>query len=469
MYMLDSIFYPESIAVIGASNNEIKWGGRILKNILSAYKGKVYPVNPGETSIQGLDSYHSVLDIQGEVVMALIIVPAKFVLSVAEECGKKGVKGLIVISAGFGETGNNELEKELVSIVRKYGMRMIGPNTLGIVNEPASINASIIGRLPSPGSISFITQSGSLGLALAEWTIDTGIGLCKVISTGNKADVDDVDLIEYLNNDPSTGVIAMYVEGIKRGRDFIEAVQRVRKPIVAIKTGRSKRGAKAVFSHTGSIAGSDEVYSAAFRQAGILRVDIIDELFDAALAFSCQPLPSGNNVAILSNGGGASIVAADECERQSLNIVDLTPETREKIKKVIPQFASNSNPIDTAGTVSFEIYDNIIKALHDDPNVDAIIVIYVHTTMSSAMPPAEAVVEMKLKCIKAKSRKPIIACWMGGAGTEEGVEILKSGCIPNYPVPERAVKALSCLIKHQEFLDKVKIGVGQEDKMGRCK
>lgn len=467
--MLESIFYPASIAVIGASNNEIKWGGRILKNILNDFKGKVYPVNPGETSIQGLVSYSSVLDIPGEVEMALIIVPAKFVISVAEECGKKGVKGLIVVSAGFSETGNNELERELVSIVRKYGMRMIGPNTLGIVNEPSGLNASIIGRLPRQGSISFITQSGSLGLALAEWTIDTGIGLCKVISTGNKADIDDVDLIKYLNSDPSTGVIAMYVEGIKRGREFIDAVRRVRKPIVAIKTGRSKRSAKAVFSHTGSIAGSDEVYSAAFRQAGILRVDNIDDLFDAALAFSCQPLPSGNNVAILSNGGGASIVAADECERQGINIVDLSEKTREQIKSVIPEFASSSNPIDTAGTVSFKIYNDSIQALHDDPNVDAIVVIYVHTMMSNAMPPAEAVVEMKQKCIKAKSRKPIIACWMGGAGTEEGVEILKSGCIPNYPVPERAVKALSCLIKHREFLEKAKLGVEHVDNMGRCK
>jgi acetyl coenzyme A synthetase (ADP forming)-like protein len=467
--MLDAIFYPSSIAVIGASNNEIKWGGRILKNILGDFKGKVYPVNPGETNIQGLNSYSSVLDIPVEVEMALIIVPARFVISVAEECGKKGVKGLIVVSAGFSEAGNNELERELVSIVRKYGMRMIGPNTLGIVNEPASLNASIIGRLPRPGSISFITQSGSLGLALAEWTIATGIGLSKVISTGNKADIDDIDLIEYLNSDPSTGVIAMYVEGIKRGREFIDTVRRVKKPIVAIKTGRSKRGAKAVFSHTGSIAGSDEVYSAAFRQAGILRVDEIDDLFDAALAFSCQPLPLGNNVAILSNGGGASIVAADECERQGLNIVDLSVRTREQINSVIPEFASSSNPVDTAGTVSFKIYNDSIQALHDDPNVDAIVVIYVHTMMSNAMPPAEAVVEMRQNCIKVKSRKPIIACWMGGTGTEEGVEILKSGCIPNYPVPERAVKALSCLIKHREFLDKVKLGVEPEDKMGRCK
>ncbi len=457
--MLSKIFEPATVAVIGASGNETKWGGRILKNLLSSFKGNVYPVNPNETVIQGVTSYPSILDVPGDVDMAMIVVPAKYVIPVVEDCGKKGVKGLIVVTAGFSETGNAGilLENELVSTARKYGMRMIGPNTLGIVNEPARLNASIIGRLPRPGSISFITQSGSLGLALAEWTIDTEIGLCKVISTGNKADTDDVDLIEYLGNDPSTGVIAMYIEGIKRGRIFIETARRIRKPIVAIKTGRSKRGAKAVFSHTGSIAGSDEVYSAAFRQAGILRVDNIDDLFDAALAFSCQPLPEGNNVAILSNGGGASIVAADECEKHGINIADLEDDTREKIKSKIPVFASSSNPVDTAGTVSYEIYWETIQALREDPNVDAIIVIYVHTLMTNAIPPAEAVVEMK-----HMDKKPIIACWMGGAGMEEGVEILKSGCIPNYPVPERAVKALSALVKHREFLKKVKTGADNE-------
>lgn len=467
--MLSSIFEPKSVAVIGASNNVTKWGGRIIKNILSGFAGKIYPVNPKETLVQGLVSYSSILDVPGEVEMAVIIVPSQFVMPVIEQCGKKGVKGLIVITAGFSEAGHPELEKELVAAVRKYGMRMIGPNTLGIVNERARLNASIIGRLPRPGSISFITQSGSLGLALAEWTIDTELGLCKVISTGNKADTDDVDLLEYLGSDPSTGVIAMYIEGITRGKMFMEAARRIKKPIVAIKTGRSKRGAKAVFSHTGSIAGSDEVYSAAFRQAGILRVEDIDDLFDTALAFSCQPLPEGNNIAIFSNGGGASIVAADECERQGLNIVDLATETREKITNIVPGYASTSNPIDTAGTVSFRIYNEGIKALHDDPNVDAIVAIYVHTLLSNAMPPAEAVVEMKQKCHKEGSRKPIIACWMGGAGTEEGVELLKSGCVPNYPVPERAVKALSGLIKHREFLETVKIGVDEKDKLGGCK
>ncbi len=457
--MLSSIFEPNSIAIIGASNNDAKWGGRILKNILQGFKGKVYAVNPKEKQVQGLPSYPSILDIPESVDMAVIAIPAKFVPSVAEECGKKGVKGLVVISAGFGETGKagKELEDRLVSIVRKYKMRMIGPNTLGIVNEPWRLNASIIGRLPSPGSISFITQSGTLGLAIAEWTIDMGLGISKIISTGNKADTDDVDLIEFLDKDPSTGVIAMYVEGIERGRRFIDVAKHVSKPIIAIKTGRSKKGAKAVFSHTGALSGSDEIYSAAFKQAGVLRVDTIDELFDAALALSCQPLPRGNNVAILSNGGGASIVAADECEKQGINIVDLTQKTRERIKKILPEFASCSNPIDTAGTVSYKIYSEIIQALIDDPNVDAIIVIYVHASLLNAIPPAEAVVEKT-----QKSTKPIISCWIGGAGVEEGKEILKSACLPSYSVPERAVKALSALIKHKEFLDKVKL---REEKM----
>ncbi|MCZ7393917.1 MAG: CoA-binding protein [Candidatus Methanoperedens sp.] len=458
--MLSSIFEPASIAVVGASNNEAKWGGRIFKNILSGFKGAVYPVNPKEKEVQGVVSYPSVLDIPDKVEMVVIAIPAQFVLSVAEDCGKKGVKGLIVVSAGFSETGNAgaDLEQKLVSIVEKYGMRMVGPNTLGIVNEPVRLNASVIGRLPNKGPISFITQSGTLGLAIAEWTIDMGLGLCKIISTGNKANVDDIDLLEYLNNDQSTGVIAMYAEGIKRGRKFLEAARCIKKPIIAIKTGRSERGARAVFSHTGSIAGSDEIYSAAFRQAGILRVDTIDEVFDAALAFSCQPLPKGNNVAIISNGGGASIVATDACEKLGINIADLTEETREKIKNAIPEFASSSNPIDTAGTSSYQVYLDVIQAVLLDPNVDAVIVIYVHTLMSNAIPPAEAVVEMK-----GKNKKPIIACWMGGKGAEEGIDLLKSGCLPNYSVPERAVKALAALIRHREFLETVKTRGGAHE------
>ena len=457
---ISSIFEPKSIAVIGASNNETKWGGKIFRNIICSFKGPSYPVNPKEQFVLGVPSYPSVLKIPGEVDMAIIAIPARFVSSVAQECGKKGVKGLIVVSAGFSEIGSagKELEQDLVSIVRKYKMRMIGPNTLGIVNESLSLNASIIGSLPIKGPISFITQSGTLGLALAEWTIHMGIGLSKVISTGNKADTDDIDLLEYLNNDPSTGVIAMYAEGIKRGKGFIEAARRCSKPIIVVKTGRSQRGARAVFSHTGSLAGSDDIYSAAFKQAGILRVDGIEDVFDAALAFSCQPLPKGNNVAIVSNGGGASIVATDECEKQGINVVDLTEETREKIKKIIPEYASAGNPIDTAAASSYKIYNEVIQALLHDPNVDGVIVIYVHSSISNAMPPAQAVVDaMKT------SPKPIITCWIGGAGTDEGIDILKIGCMPNYSVPERAVKALAALMKHKQFLDRVKTGDGSEN------
>jgi acetyl coenzyme A synthetase (ADP forming)-like protein len=452
--MLSSIFEPGSIAVVGASNNETKWGGRIFKNVLSGFKGNVYPVNPKEKIVQGVTAYSSVLEIPGDVEMAVIAIPSGLVLDAVDECGRKGVKGLVVISAGFSETGKEgaALEKKLVAAVRKYGMRMIGPNTLGIVNETIGLNATVIGRLPNTGTISFITQSGTLGLAIADWTIDMGIGLCKVISTGNKADTDDVDLIEYLDNDLSTGVIAMYSEGINRGKEFMEAARRIKKPIIAIKTGRSAKGAKAVFSHTGSMAGSDEIYSAAFRQAGILRVDTIDEIFDAALAFSCQPLPNGNRAAILSNGGGASIVATDECEKQGLDIAELSGKTKEKIKSIIPAFASASNPIDTAGASSYDVYSGVIDTLLSDKNVDAVIAIYVHTVMSDAVPPAEAVMDMT-----HKSAKPIISCWMGGAGTEKGTGILKKGCMPNYSVPERAVKALAALVKHREFLDTVKI------------
>ncbi|MBE0522017.1 MAG: CoA-binding protein [Candidatus Methanoperedenaceae archaeon] len=464
--MLSSIFEPHSIAVVGASNNETKWGGRIFKNILNDFKGDVYPVNAREKIVQGRTAYPSISEIPDNVEMAVIAVPSSFVLHVVEECGKKGVKGLVVVSAGFRETGKDgaELEDKLVSIVRKYGMRMIGPNTLGIVNEPAGLNASVIGKLPGQGSISFITQSGTLGLAIAEWTIDIGIGLSKVISTGNKAETDDVDLIEYLDNDPSTGVIAMYIEGIKRGRKFIDAARSCKKPMIAIKTGRSERGSRAVFSHTGSIAGSDEIFTAAFRQAGIIRVDTIDELFDAALSFSCQPLPEGNNVAIISNGGGASILATDACEKHGINIVNLEETTRERIKNVLPDFASGSNPVDTAGTVSYEIYSEVVQALLNDTGIDAVIVIYVHAAIVDSIPPARAVVD-----IKEKSTKPVITCWMGGAGTENGVDILKKGCMPNYSIPERAVKALAALIKHREFLDTVKIKNTESAGMGASK
>ncbi|MCK4929265.1 MAG: hypothetical protein KAR76_05970, partial [Methanosarcinales archaeon] len=320
------------------------------------------------------------------------------------------------------------------------------------VNSKIGMNASIISRLPNQGGISFITQSGTLGLALADWTMEMGLGLHIVVSTGNKANIDDVDLLEYLDEDPNTNVIAMYVEGVNRGREFMNVAKKISKPILAVKAGRTESGSKAVFSHTGSLAGSDEVYSAAFKQAGIIRVENIDDLFDSALALSVQPAPKGKRVGIISNGGGASIIASDACERMGLDIPELQPETRERIKEMVCGFASARNPVDTAGLAAYDVYNGIVREMLLDPNIDAMIVIYVHTVMWDASIPARAIVDLH----RGKCTKPVITCWMGGAGTEKGVDILKEGGLPNYPVPERAVKALESLVKHHGFLENVK-------------
>jgi acetyl coenzyme A synthetase (ADP forming)-like protein len=452
---LKAIFEPRSIAVIGASSRSGKWGNIILKNLLSGgYKGNIYPVNPKEKRVLSTVCYSSVMDIPDHVDMALIAVPRLHALTVADECGRKGIKGIIMVTAGFSETGEKgrESERQLIEIIKRYGMRLVGPNSLGVINAYTGMNTSIISKLPEPGGISFITQSGTLGLALVDWTMEMGIGLHIVISTGNKANIDDVDLLSYLARDPRTDVIVMYVEGINRGREFIKAAKEITKPILVVKTGRSKSGSKAVFSHTGSMAGADEVYSAAFKQAGIIRVENIDDLFDSALALSVQPVPTGKRVGIFSNGGGASIMASDACEQLGLVIPELQDETIQKIKEYIPEFASARNPIDSAGLSTYEVYSNVVKYMLLDPNVDALIVIYADTVLNDSTLPAKAIVDIHHQ----KSSKPVIACWMGGAGAKAGVDILTKGGLPNYPVPERAVKALLSLVKHHEFLEKVK-------------
>jgi acetyl coenzyme A synthetase (ADP forming)-like protein len=453
---LKAIFEPGSVAIVGASSTPDKWGNILLKNLLSNdFKGHVYPVNQKEKTILGTVCYPSVLDIPDPVDMALIAVPRSHALLVAEECGIKGVQGIIMVTAGFSETGDKgrEPEKKLMEIIDRYDMRLVGPNTLGVVNAHIGMNASIISRLPEPGGISFITQSGTLGLALVDWTMEMGIGLHIVVSTGNKSNIDDVDLLTYLASDPKTDVIAMYVEGINRGREFIKVAKEISKPILVVKSGRTRSGSKAVFSHTGSMAGADEVYSAAFKQAGIIRVDNIENLFDSALALSVQPAPNGNRVGILSNGGGASIIASDACERMGLIIPALHEDTRQKIREYIPEYASARNPIDSAGLATYDVYNGIVKQMLLDSNIDALIVIYVDTVVNDAALPAQAIVDIH----RGKCNKPIIACWMGGAGTRAGVDILKKGGLPNYPVPERAVIALKSLVEHNGFLEKVKV------------
>ena len=448
---LAPLLNPGSIALIGASGDESKWGYKVLHNIIiNKYKGKVYPVNPRASEIHGLTCYPDVGAIPGDIDLAVIIIPAAGVMKVVDECGAKKVKTLCVITAGFSETGAQgaALEDELAKKVRGYGMRMLGPNTMGFVNVSISLNLSIVPRMPRPGEISFISQSGALGLALADWSIGAGLGLNCVVSTGNKADVSEADLLEYFEQDPHTWTIGMYIEGLKDGRRFMESAVRVKKPKLAIKAGVSAAGARAAASHTGSLAGSDAVYDAAFKQCGVIRVEGVEEMFDAAMALSTQPRPRGNHIAILSNGGGAAIMASDACERRHMAVPPLNKHTRAGIARLLPAFASVKNPVDTVAMSDYELYKNAMETLLADKDLNCVMVIYVHGGFTDPMEPARAVVD----AVKAKYPKPVVACWMGGQDIDAVARMFRESRVPFYPVPERAAEALRTLIEYNDFL-----------------
>jgi acetyl coenzyme A synthetase (ADP forming)-like protein len=447
--MLSKILEPDSIAVIGASSNREKWGYRILDNIISGgYSGEVYPVNPNEDEVLGMGCHPSVLDIPERVDLGIIAVPAGIVPAVLEDCGRKGVRGVVIVSAGFGEVGNSELENRVRDIARDYKMRMIGPNTFGFINTHLHLNASIIPQMPEKGGISFVTQSGTFGLALVDWAASQQMGLHLVVGVGNKADVDDSDILEHLSADRHTKTIMMYIEGIERGRRFIDVASRIRKPIIALKTGRSRAGSKAALSHTGSLAGADRIYDGAFKQAGVIRARVIEELFDSALALSISP-PADDGIGIISNGGGAAILAADLCEDLGLHLPDPSDDTVRMLKSVLPAIATPANPLDTAGDGSYEMFKDVTGIMLSDPGINALLVIYVHAEMVDPCLPAEAVIDASEGC-----DKPVITSWIGGKGIGTAVKLLEENKMPNYPLAERAVVALNNLVRYKRILQK---------------
>ena len=407
-------------------------------------------MNPKEAEIQGVKCYPDVRDVPGDIDLGVIIVPASAVPGVVDDCGAKKVKALVVITAGFSEIGPEGavLERQLKEKVASYGMRMLGPNTMGFVNRSIGLNASIVPRMPPRGEISFITQSGALGLAIADWALGSRMGMNCIISTGNKADVSEADLLEYFDGDPDTWTIVMYIEGLKDGRQFMEAADKVRKPMLAIKAGVSEAGARAAASHTGSLAGSDALYSAAFRQCGVTRVEGVEEMFDAAMALSTQPKALGNRVAILSNGGGIAIMASDACERRGMVVPPLNKYTKAGIARLLPAFASVKNPVDTVAKSDYNIYYEAMKALLDDDEIDCVMVLYAHGGMTDAMEPAKAVIDV----VKEKYPKPVVAVWMGGEDISEVFREFRKNRVPVYPVPERAAEALRGLIEYNIFL-----------------
>jgi len=443
---LRPIFSPKSIAVIGASRSPMKIGYEILQNILvQGYTGKVYPINPETPMIMGLKTQPSVLAVKDDIDLAIIAVPAEFVPKVMTECAKKKVKGVIVISSGFSETGEKGklLEEEVLQIARKGGIRLIGPNTLGYKDPIDNLDAAFVFGMPRPGEIALISQSGALCIGMIYYANGEHIGLSRVISVGNKADVDDADLIDYLDNDPSTKVIAMYIEGIKDGKKFLDSARRCQKPIVAIKAGRTPAGSAAASTHTGSLSGSDAVYDSAFRQVHIQRAYDVIELFDFARALAYQPPTLSNKVGIISNGGGAGIMIADWCESIGLKVPNLAKKTIEALRPHLPSITSARNPLDVTGDARFHRYHATGSIMLSDPNVDALIMTCVHAGIARPREYVGAVI--KLVEEKRNLKKPIVACWVGGPEVDEVVQELRVKNIPVYPSAMRAAKAVRCL------------------------
>ncbi len=449
--MFESFFEPASIAVIGASRTPGKVGHDVVLNLIdSGFKGGVYPVNPKADEVLGLKCYPSVTEIEGEVELAIIVIPAKFVLEAIEECGRKGTRAVIVITAGFKESGKDgaALEKQLLEKCREAGIRCIGPNCLGIMSPSWNMNASFGATMPRTGNIAFFSQSGALGTAILDVAVGEDIGLSRFISFGNKADVDETDLIEALGEDERTDVILGYVESINDGQKFMQVARRVakRKPVVIFKSGRTSAGARAASSHTGSLAGADSAYAAAFRQCGVIRAENVDEFFNYARAFAVRRLPAGPAIAVVTNAGGPGIIATDAIEVSRLDMAELAESTQKTLAENLPPQANTHNPVDVLGDARADRYKLAIEAVSKDENVSAILTILTPQTSTEPVATAEAAIAGA-----AVTDKPILASFMGSASVKESWDLLEHNGVPNFKQPDSAVKALEAMFKYAEW------------------
>jgi acetyltransferase len=443
---LENFFNPTSVAIVGASRQPGKVGYEIFHNILKAgYKGKLFPINPNTDSIEGVKCYPNLISIGTAPELVIIIVPAKLVPGIMQECTKAGTKAVIIITAGFKEVGKEgrDIENQIVQIAKSAGIRIIGPNCLGIINPAAKLNASFGGELPAPGSIGYLSQSGALLAAILDMANASGIGFSKLVSIGNKADIDELDIIKALGTDRDTKVIAGYLESITEGSEFTREAEQIshRKPILLMKSGGTSAGAKAASSHTGSLAGSDTAYECVFGRAGIIRCSSIKAQFDYAQAFAYQPLPKGMHVAVITNAGGAGIMAADAIERQGLTFAKPSEQTVEKLKTRLPAAANFSNPIDVLGDALADRYEFAIDVVLDDPNVDIILVLLTPQAMTEPSATADAMVRLSCR----KIQKPILACFLGATKVAEAVTLLRNGKIPQYDSPESAVESIKVM------------------------
>ncbi len=442
--VLTGLLKPKSIAVIGASNTPGKIGHTVVKNIIdSGYKGGIYPVNPSAEEILGLKVYKSVLDIPEPVDAATITVPAKYVIDVTKECGKKGVKGLIVITSGFSEVGETELEKELVEIAHQYGMRVLGPNVVGTLSNSDSMNASFAPFLPLNGSASLVSQSGALLIAMDAITYTRRIGFDKLVSIGNMSDVNFADMVSWLDEDENTNCITLYIEGLKDGRRFIEESAKASKPIVILKAGVSEHGAAAAASHTGSLAGAQHIYGAAFKQAGAIQSTDLSDLFDCTLALSLEPPMKGDNLLIITNGGGVGVLATDSAEKAGIPMTFAPESVQEELKKHMPSFGSAKNPVDLTGMAGNDWYHDSVKFSFAHEWVEGLVILYCETAITNPMEIAKALHQ----AIKETgiTDKPVTVSFVGGERSNKAMQWLVENGIPAYNAPDLAVKAMGTL------------------------
>jgi len=467
---LDAIFSPQSLAVIGASETPGKVGHDIFVNILKGgYRGTLYPVNPKARSVSSVKAYPTIGEIPDSVDLAMVILPPRPALTAIEDAIDKGVKGLVIVSAGFREVGGEglEIENTIVRLCREAGVRMVGPNCLGVINPLANVrlNASFSARMPKPGNISFISQSGALCTAVLDFAADRDFGFSKFISIGNKADIDELDLLRYFHKDDDTEVIMLYLEELRRGPEFIEAVKEITSgdirptPVLVIKSGRTAAGAMAAASHTGALAGTEGVYDAIFQQSGIIRVDSIDELFDFATAFAYKnestlgkfrrKVPGGRRVAIVTNAGGPGIVATDMTVTSGLELAKFQEETIEVLASHLPKTANLENPVDVIGDAPMDRYENALAAVIKDEGVDGALVILTPQSMTDVRGTAEAIVR-----IARRSPKPILCCFMGIIDVSSGVKYLQEHGVPVFKFPENAAKTFGALYQYSQWLNR---------------
>ncbi len=452
---LKPLFQPSSIAIIGASRRPGTIGWQIVDNLLShGYTGPIYPVNPGARAVHSVPAWRSVLEIPREVDLAIIVVPKEAVLEVVEECGLKGVGAIVVISAGFREIGGDGVQREqaLVEAVRRHGMRLVGPNCMGVLNtDPEhSMNATFAPTMPPPGPVSFLSQSGALGVTILDYAAEYGIGVRNFISVGNKPDVSGNDVLEYWEADPGTRVILMYLETFGNPRRFTRIARRVgrKKPIIVVKSGRTLAGARAASSHTGALSGKDSAAEALLDQCGVLRANSVEELFDLAMAFGTLPMPAGDRVAIVTNAGGPGIIIADACEAEGLQVAEFAPETLARLKEVFPEEASVRNPVDMVASATADSYRVALEIILEDPQVDAAIAAFVPPLGVRQADVASAIVEAR----RSHPGIPVLAVLMGKDGLPEGRAELRAAGVPAYIFPESATRALGAMHRHARWV-----------------